>query len=426
MQRLVPVLALIAVALAAFFLGRSIGPPAEVDRHPHEPSPSTAWTCPMHPQVQLPDAVPCPICGMDLVPMDTADGPGPGRLALSAEAAALAGVRTAEVRRGPALRPVRLVGLLRRDETTLRTVSANVPGRIERLFVDRVGVEVGAGEHLFEIYSPALFSAQTEYVQVLKRINERGGNSGAFLDESLQRNYESARSKLVLYGLDDEQIDAVGRSLDPNQRIEVRSPVDGTVVERHVEQGDYVQVGAAIYELAGLDDLWLELEAHEQDLAWLAWGQEVVATFEALPGEVVRGKVSFVDPELDPDTRTVSLRVHVHDRSGRLKPGMFARATVSAELDARGQVVRPDYSGLWVSPMHPEVVSDGPGQCTVCGMDLVPASELGLGPVDFAGEPLLVPETAVLLTGRRAVAYVQVEGVEAPTFELRELTLGPR
>jgi Cu(I)/Ag(I) efflux system membrane fusion protein len=420
-------LALAATAAASFLVGRSVAPAAPTGGAATPAGPVVSlWTCPMHPDVQLPEAVPCPVCGMELVPFDPSAGPGPGRVALSPEAVALAGVRTATVERDGAARAVRLVGMLERDETSLRTVSANVPGRIERLFVDRVGVEVRAGEHLFEIYSPALYSAQTELVQAVERIAERGGNQGAFFDESLERNLRSARDKLVLYGLDPEQIDAIEQSRDADQRIVYRSPVNGTVVARHVEQGDYVTVGKSIYELAGLEHLWLELEAHEQDLPWLAWGQAVVAEFEALPGELFEGRVSFIDPELDRETRTVSLRVHLPDGERRLKPGMFARATVLAAVGADGRAIRPDFSGLWVSPMHPEVISDAPGACTVCGMDLVPAEELGLAGGSPSQQPLLVPETALLWTGTRSVAWVELPGSAEPTFELREVRIGPR
>lgn len=428
MQRTFAGLVVVALVVGlAFMTGRWSAPTGESVEFAEDEVPAALeWTCPMHPEVRLPEPGPCPSCGMELVAFDPSMASAPGSLKLTPEALALAGIRTAEVRRAPLERAVRLIGQLERDETTLRTVSANVPGRIERLFVDRIGVEVDAGEHLFEIYSPSLYSAQQELVQVLQRIDERGGNTGAFADQALDRSYRGARDKLILYGLDPDQIARIEETRDADQRIEVRSPVDGTVVERHLEQGDYVMVGDPIYELAGLDRLWLELEAHEQDLPWLAYGQDVTATFEALPGEVVSGQVAFLDPELDPNTRTVSLRVHVHDTTGRLRPGMFASATVLSELDAGGEVVGPDLSGLWVSPMHPEIVSDRPGVCTVCGMDLVPAETLGLTGRGLGGLPLAVPSTAVLQTGRRAVVYVEQRDAETPTFELREIVLGPR
>jgi Cu(I)/Ag(I) efflux system membrane fusion protein len=126
-----------------------------------------------------------------------------------------------------------------------------------------------------------------------------------------------------------------------------------------------------------LSELWLYLDAYESDLTWLRYGQDVAFTVESFPGETFHGRIAFIEPEVTRETRTISVRVNVANSDGRLKPGMFARAIVEARMAAGGKVYAPEFAGKWISPMHPEIVKDGPGSCDVCGMALVPAEELG-------------------------------------------------
>ena len=144
------------------------------------------------------------------------------------------------------------------------------------------------------------------------------------------------------------------------------------------------------------------------------------------PATTFHGTIAFIEPEVDRRTRTVPVRVNVPNPEGRLKPGMFVRATVASRLAEDGKVHAPEFAGKWISPMHPEIVKDGPGQCDVCGMDLVPAEELGLVDSGKQPAPLIVPASAVLRTGKRAVVYVEKPEAERPTYEGREIVLGPR
>ncbi|MGE9294227.1 MAG: efflux RND transporter periplasmic adaptor subunit, partial [Puniceicoccales bacterium] len=191
--------------------------------------------------------------------------------------------------------------------------------------------------------------------------------------------------------------------------------------------------------IVDLSDLWLFLDAYESDLAWLRYGQKVSFTVEAYPGETFTGTISFIEPEMNRKTRTVRIRVDVPNADGRLKPGMFASALVSAQVAAGGQVYVPDLAGKWICPMHPNVVEDGPGQCPECGMDLVPADTMGyVKTAEDSGKPtrpehvkgveapIVIPTSAVLRTGKRAVVYVQLPDQEQPTFEAREIVLGPK
>jgi len=190
----------------------------------------------------------------------------------------------------------------------------------------------------------------------------------------------------------------------------------------------YVQTGTRIYTIADLSQIWVRLDAYESDLLWLRYGQEVEFTTESYPGEVFKGRISFIDPFLNPKTRTVKVRVNVPNLHGKLKPNMFVRATVRADVAAGGRVMDPKLAGKWICPMHPEVVKDEAGKCDICRMPLVRTESLGYVAVTEkeSAKPLVIPATAPLVTGKRAVVYVQLPGRKRPTFEGREIVLGPR
>lgn len=434
------VLTIAGAALALFAIGRySSGwgeaSDAEAQEHVHgedaggeKDDEATLWTCPMHPQIKLPEFGACPICGMDLVEMTGAQDDNPRQLVMSPASKALARIVTEPVRRKNVTRPVRMVGKVDYNETAVRTISAWVPGRIDRLYVDYTGVRVSEGDHLVWLYSPDLLTAQEELLSAKARMNATAGEASQFLASSNADAYTSAREKLVLWGLTEKQVTEIEERGTANDRVMLTSPSAGVVIEKMLDEGAYVQTGSHIYRIADLTQLWLRLDAYEQDLAWLRQGQQVVVEVEALPGETFEGSISYIDPFIHEHTRTAKVRVNVDNSSGRLKPGMFVRAVASARLGIGGTVLDRQLAGKWVSPMHPEVVKDGPGQCDVCGMDLVRAEDLGLvpDPPTTTERPLIVPSSAVLITGKRAVVYVEVPGAEEPTYEGREVVLGPR
>jgi Cu(I)/Ag(I) efflux system membrane fusion protein len=194
-----------------------------------------------------------------------------------------------------------------------------------------------------------------------------------------------------------------------------------------VSEGDYVQTGQMLFEIADLSQLWLDLDAYESDIGWIRLGQDVRFDVESYPGRSFEGTVAFIEPFLDESTRTVNVRVNVDNSEGLLKPGMLARGTVHPRIGPGGQVYAEDLAGKFISPMHPWIVKDAPGNCDICGMALVPAEELGYATSPQAGEPpMLVPAGAVLRTGKRAVVYVEKENAGQAAYEGREITLGPR
>ena len=371
----------------------------------------TIWTCSMHPQVQRLEPGQCPICGMDLIALQKQSGAG--SLALSESAKALARIETTPVKREFPTAEIRMVGSVDYDETRVRSITARFPARIDRLYVNFTGIKVQRQDHLAEVYSPELLTAQSELLTALKY--------GAEVPI-----IEAAREKLRLWDLLPEQIKAIEQRGIAEDRFELKAPLGGVVIEKHVKEGDYVQMGQSLFKIADLSRLWVYFDAYESDIAWLRYGQEVAFSVEAYPGETFRGQIAFIEPEVNRRTRAVRVRVNVSNTLNRLKPGMFARGIIAVKMAEGGVVYVPELAGKWISPMHPEVIKSGPGDCDVCGMPLVPAEELGYVDKVRATAPLVIPTSSVLRTGKRAVVYVEQSNVEKVTYEGREVTLGPR
>ncbi len=421
----------IIVAMATFAIGWWIGHPAETgdSASSSDNQPSSLWTCSMHPQIQQPDPGLCPICNMDLIPMNAAGNTGPREVMLSENDAAALNFRITPVLRRPAARELSLVGNITADERSLATVTARMSGRIERLFVDYEGISIRKGDHLAEIYSPEILVAEQELIQAKRALDQVNDQSSPSLSRTRQSLYRAAREKLRLLELLPEQIDAIEAQETPSDRITIQAPQAGIVTQLTVREGDYVKTGQLLFKVADLSTVWVQLEAYEQDLPWLRFAQTVEFTTSAVPGETFQGRVAFIDPLLNPATRTAKIRVNVSNEKGLLKPGLFVNAKVKSSLVNGGATLSPDLQGKWISPMHPEIIKDSPGQCDICGMDLVPAEELGFRfNADPTSDPLLVPASAVLHTGKRAVVYRRIESETADhlKFQGTTITLGAR
>jgi len=410
----------------AFLFGGGEDPEPTADLG-SEVAKATIWTCAMHPQIQLPEPGKCPLCEMDLIPVEGDDSGEDTQLVMSENAMRLAEVVTAPVTRQFVEADVRTVGKVMVDERRLRRITAWVDGRLDRLFVDYTGVPVAEGDHLVEIYSPELYSAQVELIESIKAREDLKSSAVEFLRNSAESTVKASREKLRLLGLRPEQIREIERKGAADEHVTLYAPIAGIVIHKAAVEGEYVKTGSPIYTIAELSHVWVMLDVYESDLVWIQYGQKVSFEVEAFPGEHFEGRIAFIDPVVNPGTRTVNVRVNVDNPRLRLKPDMFVRAVIRSKVLGDGRTLDPDLSGKWIGPMHPEIVKDRPGSCDICGMPLVRAEELG-----FAGEtpdedpPLVIPVTAPLITGKRAVVYIKVPGTAKPTFEGRVVSLGPR
>lgn len=455
-------IALIGLAQRTGWIGG--GASATVDAHAeHTHAGEQVYTCPMHSQIRQNEPGDCPICGMDLVPagpqatpasastsaeaedeggryicpmmctppssepgscpvcgMDLVKSTGGGgdgqSVSLEPADRRVLGIQTAKAELGPVFQSVRTVGSIDYDESQLATISAYVGGRLEKLFADYVGVPVRQGDDLALIYSPDLYSAQVEYLTALENssLNRLGGRT------NLQ---ELSRQNLIELGVTEKQIADLRRRGSAQSRMRIKSPITGTVIAKHQVEGDYVKTGDKIYRVADLSTVWLMLDLYPDDAARVRFGQQVEAEIQSMPGEVFTGRVAFVNPTVDSKTRTVSVRVEMLNPDGKLKPGDYATARVYVPAVRREKVYDPALADKYISPMHPQVIRDQPGDCPVCGMDLIPTSQLG-----YASEPLpqqqliTVPRDAVLMAGNNSVVYVETE---PGRFEIRRVTVGP-
>ena len=427
-------LVILAVGLG-YVAGRSgsdhaARPPTAAAKTESETAKPKWWTCSMHPQIHRPKPGRCPICGMELIPLkgDSADDAGMRQFTTSEASRKLMDIQTSRVMRRFVTANINMVGRVDYDETRVGYITAWVPGRLDRLYVDYTGIPVKKGDHMVYLYSPELLSAQEELLQAKKAVGNLERSSIALIRESAQATVEAAREKLRLWGLTQAQVAEIEKRGTASDHMTIYAPMGGIVIHKNAQEGMYVKTGARIYTIADLNHVWVRLDAYESDLMWLRYGQEVEFTMESYPGEVFKGQISFIDPFLNPKTRTVKVRVNVPNRHGKLKPGMFVRATVRADVASGGQVMDPALAGKWMCPMHPEVIKDEAGKCDICHMPLVRTESLGYVAAreSESAKPLVIPAGAPLVTGRRAVVYVQLPDRKRPTFEGREIVLGPR
>lgn len=334
---------------------------------------NVVYTCSMHPSVRQDEPGDCPICGMDLIPAsseEAGDGPaGEYEMQMSQAAVQLASIQTTPVRRGVATRELHLPGRIELDERHMSVITSKVEGRITELHVDFTGAPVAKGQPVASIYSPELMSAQRELLQA------------AGQRESQPERYASALRKLQLWEIPESEIQRILEAGEVQQSLQIHSPADGYVTQRHVSEESSVQPGTVLFDIADASQLWLSLEAYEEDMQWLSEGDRI--TFSPR-GSSARheARISFIDPAFDARSRSIRLRADVAANpagSGmNLRPGMLVSAVVEAELP---------------------------------------------------GERLMVPASSVLWTGPRSLVYVQQEQQDEsarPRFQVREVVLGPR
>ncbi|MGB8226917.1 MAG: efflux RND transporter periplasmic adaptor subunit, partial [Sedimentisphaerales bacterium] len=253
------------------------------------------WTCSMHPQIRQPKPGKCPICYMDLIPVSRQNPQAAEReISFSNEALKLMDIQTTPVERKFVETQIRMVGKVDYDESKIKYITAWVPGRIDRLYVDFTGIVVSKGDHMVYLYSPQLISAQAELLQAAEAQKRLKSDSSELISRSTTEILNAAREKLRLLGLTGEQIQEVEKTGQPTDHVTITSPIGGIVIEKNANQGMYIDTGTKIYTIADLSEVWVKLDAYESDLVWLRYGQKVEIDVEAYPGEVFNGTISFI------------------------------------------------------------------------------------------------------------------------------------
>jgi len=396
----------------------SVRDPVSVDQH-KETSHPQLWTCSMHPQIKLPKPGKCPICFMDLIPLETGkedlSGGSVPQYSMSEQAKKLAEVETSEAKRQRARIEVRMLGMVYEDETRAAVLTSRVDGRLDEIYVNFTGVQVTKGDPMVTIWSPTLIKSQVDLFESM-----RGG-------EPEEAVIKGGEEKLIQLGLTREQIAEIREKKKPLLYVTLKAPISGTVMKKFAVLGQFVKEGTEMYIINDLSHVWIKLDAYETDIPWIRYGQDVTFTTPSVPGRKFTGKVLFIDPMLDTKTRSVKVRVEAANPDLSLKPGMFVTAELQSEIDQSGRVIKPEWAGKYVCPVHPrDEAGQAPGTCPDSKMALRPASAYGYSDEKDPIFPLVVPASAPLITGKRALVYVEVPDRDRPTYEAREVVLGPR
>ena len=324
------------------------------------------WTCSMHPQIRQEESGDCPLCGMDLIPLDpSSSSDNPLVLEMTREAVKLASIQTMPV--GTAgqerTKTISLTGKVQTDERLTASQVAHIPGRIEQLFVTFTGEPIKKGQKMATIYSPELISAQQEVLEALK------------WKETRPQLLNAARNKLRYWKVPEKTIKQLEETKEIQTTITLFTDQSGIIQKRRVSVGDYVKEGTALFDVVSLDRVWILFDAYEEDLSIIRLGDKVEYTLSAFPDHTFKTSISFIDPAINPQSRVAALRAEVSNARGILKPEMLVRGTLKSRAHA-------------------------------------PKGAMS------------VPKTAVMWTGTRSVVYVEIPEATVPSYEFREITLG--
>ncbi|MGY5356141.1 efflux RND transporter periplasmic adaptor subunit [Wenyingzhuangia sp. IMCC45467] len=323
------------------------------------------WTCSMHPSVMKTEPGDCPICGMDLIPTTMSvseEEENPNQFQLTKNAMALAAIETTVVGNGETgNKDILLSGLISENKDKTSTQSAHFDGRVEKLYVTSLGQVVKKGQPVAEVYAPELITAQQELIIAAKTKN---------MQPAL---YNAVRNKFKNWYIHEHQLDEIEKTGKVKTNMLIYAHVAGIVTDIWVDLGAHIMMGKPIFKVADLSTVWANFDVYENQLDMFKVGQEIEVVIPSNQQKIMKGKVSFIDPVLNEQTRTVSLRVVLDNKNQTLKPGMFVEGKIENKTKVSNQVQ--------------------------------------------------IPKTSVLWTGKRSIVYVKVNK-EQPVFELREITLG--
>jgi membrane fusion protein, copper/silver efflux system len=337
---------------------------SEIEKH------EKAWTCSMHPQIKKPEKDRCPICGMDLIPVENVGGAG-WQLKLSENAVKLASIQVTKVKKIILSKKLNVVGVVKYDERRIRKITSWIGGRIVKLWVNYKGRKIKKNERMLSIYSPMIYQTQLEYIKIYQNLkNEKNDLLGRFKKENLK----IIKTKLRLSGFNSWLTKLIEKRGKPYENLYINSPVKGIVIKKYIHEGNYVKAGSQLFDVVDLSKMWVFIDIYERDLPFIKKDQIIEFSTESYPGILFRAEIEYIDNIINPQTRTLVVRATVNNENGLLKEGMFLK-----------------------------------------GLILQKHAEKHSKPV------FIVPQSAVLYTGKRSVVYVQTE---PGLFEGRQVTIG--
>ncbi|WP_055445986.1 efflux RND transporter periplasmic adaptor subunit [Lacinutrix mariniflava] len=340
----------------------------EIHKHDAVAETNQMWTCSMHPQIMQSEAGDCPICGMDLIPAESsAEGLMADQFKLSENAMALANIQTTIVGENSSDVDTGFVlsGKITENENETATMPAHFDGRIEKLYINSLGERVTKGQAIAQIYSPDLIAAQQELITAYK------------LKASQPQLYTAVRNKFKNWRIHGTQLDQVEQTGQVKNSFTIFSHVSGVVTEITINKGSHIMDGKPIFKVSNLNSVWANFDVYENQISQFKKGQDIVVTTNAYPDKSFKGKVDFIDPILNTQTRTVKLRVVLNNKNELFKPGMFVEGKIKGIVSSNKEKV------------------------------------------------LIIPASAILWTGKRSVVYIKANANES-IFEMREITLGNR
>ncbi len=329
------------------------------------------WQAPMNPGYTSDKPGKSPM-GMDLVPVYEEEGKPEDGIRIQPAVTQNIGVKTEIVKKRKLSREIRTVGILAYDERKVTHIHTKYKGWIEKLYVDFTGQEVNQDDLLVEIYSPDLVSTQEELLLAMKYKESLKDSPFTEIGKGAERLWESTRRRLELFDVPEHQIEDLIRNKKITKTLHIHSPFRGFVVKKNASQGTYVQPGMSLYTIADLSNIWVMADVYEYELPWIKVGQKAEMSLSYYPGRKFRGKVTYIDPFMDPKSRTLKVRMEFENPKWELKPDMYANVILKSIIAKRA---------------------------------------------------VAVPEQAVIHSGEKEIAIVQTA---SGGFESRKLTLGPQ
>jgi len=316
----------IGLLLGWFLFGNN----PSTEQHNHKTETTVEhWTCSMHPQIDLPEFGSCPICGMDLIPKTgSEDGLSIDRFKMTENAMALANIETVVVDDlAETSKFLTLSGKISINDKASAIQAAHFGGRIEKLNFKTVGEYVSKGALIASIYSPELVTAQNELIEAIS------------IKESQPELYKAVRNKLKYWKVSEKQIQGIEQTKKVQSNFNMYANVSGYISEIFIEEGNHVKEGAPLFNVANLGSVWADFDVYEQDIKNLKVGQTIAISLNAYPNKIIEAKIDYIDPILDYNTRTVSVRATLQNNDNLLKPGMLITSKLKIDSNTANELL---------------------------------------------------------------------------------------